>query len=109
MRNTIPVPDNIILTELLRKAQQNCFAVGLTGVSDAGLEFDQVQFIDSLQKTGILKMHVYGMLAPSEKNIENYVNKGKYITAGLTIRSVKLYSDGSLGSRTALLKKTLFR
>jgi predicted amidohydrolase YtcJ len=105
MRNTIPVPDNIILTELLRKAQQNCFAVGLTGVSDAGLEFDQVQFIDSLQKAGILKMHVYGMLAPSEKNIENFVNKGKYITAGLTIRSVKLYSDGSLGSRTALLKK----
>ena len=43
MRNAIPVPDKIILTELLRKAQQNCFAVGLTGVSDAGLEFDQVQ------------------------------------------------------------------
>ena len=50
-------------------------------------------------------MHVYGMLAPSEKNIENFVKKGKYITPGLTIRSVKLYSDGSLGSRTALLKQ----
>jgi predicted amidohydrolase YtcJ len=104
MRNAIPVPDHIILTELIRKAQQNCIAVGLTGVSDAGLEFDQVQFIDSLQKSGTLKMHVYGMLAPSEKNLENFVKKGKYITSGLTIRSVKLYSDGSLGSRTALLK-----
>jgi len=105
MRNSIPVPDKVILSELLRKAQENCFSVGLTGVSDAGLEFDQVQFIDSLQKTGTLKMHVYGMLAPSVKNIENFVYKGKYITPGLTIRSVKLYSDGSLGSRTALLKQ----
>jgi predicted amidohydrolase YtcJ len=105
MRNAIPVPDAVILSELLRKAQQNCFAVGLTGVSDAGLEFDQVQLIDSLQKSEILKIHVYGMLAPSERNIENFVNKGKYVTSGLTIRSVKLYSDGSLGSRTALLKQ----
>jgi len=105
MRNAIPVPDNIILAELIRKAQQNCIAVGLTGVSDAGLEFNQVQIIDSLQKNGTLKMHVYGMLAPSEKNLENFVKKGKYITNGLTIRSIKLYSDGSLGSRTALLKR----
>ena len=105
MRNTIPVPDNIILSELLGRAEQDCFTVGLTGVSDAGLEFEQVQVIDSLQKGGILKIHVYGMLAPSEKNIENFVKKRKYITNGLTIRSIKLYSDGSLGSRTALLKK----
>jgi predicted amidohydrolase YtcJ len=105
MRNEIPVPDKNILSELLQKAQENCFAVGLTGVSDAGLEYDQVQTIDSLQKTGVLKMHVYGMLAPSEKNIENFVNKGIYKTSDLTIRSVKIYSDGNLGSRTALLKR----
>jgi predicted amidohydrolase YtcJ len=105
IRSAIPVPDNTILSELLRKAQQNCFSAGLTGVSDAGLEFDQIQIIDSLQKCGVLKIHIYGMLAPTEKNIENFVNKGKYITPGLTIRSVKLYSDGSLGSRTALLKQ----
>lgn len=105
MRSTIPVPDKSILSELLRKAQQNCFAVGLTGVSDAGLEYGQVKFIDSLQKSGMLKMHVYGMLAPSKENIENFILKGKYKTPDLTIRSVKLYSDGSLGSRTALLKQ----
>jgi predicted amidohydrolase YtcJ len=105
MRSTIPAPDKAILTELLKKAQQNCFSVGLTGVSDAGLEFDQVQVIDSLQKNGTLNMHVYAMLSPSDQNINNYVRKGKYITPGLTVRSVKLYSDGSLGSRTALLKK----
>jgi predicted amidohydrolase YtcJ len=105
MRNSIPGPDKPVLSELLRKAQQNCFQVGLTGVSDAGLEYEQVQFIDSLQKSRILKIHVYGMLAPSEKNIEGFIEKGRYITPDLTVRSVKLYSDGSLGSRTALLKK----
>jgi predicted amidohydrolase YtcJ len=105
MRNAIPEPDHHILAELLAMAQRNCFAVGLTGVADAGLEYYQVKFIDSLQKSGKLKMYVYGMLSPTAENIDNFIVKGKYQTSDLNIRSVKLYADGSLGSRTALLTK----
>jgi hypothetical protein len=49
-------------------------------------------------------MRLYIMLAPSEENILNFINEGQIITPLLTIRSIKLYADGSLGSRTALLK-----
>jgi len=71
----VPEPDRIVLSELFRKASAELFAVGLTGVSDAGLEYRQVSLIDSLQKSGMLKMHLYVMLAPSKENIENFVVK----------------------------------
>jgi hypothetical protein len=105
MRSIIPEPDNTIIAELIGKAQRNCFAVGLTGVADAGLEYNQVKIIDSLQKNGKLKMYLYGMLSPTAENMDHFVIKGKYQTSDLNIRSVKLYADGSLGSRTALLTK----
>jgi predicted amidohydrolase YtcJ len=61
--------------------------------------------LDSLQKTGFLKMRIYAMLSPSAENIAMFVKKGTYKTERLDVRSIKLYADGSLGSRTALLKK----
>ncbi len=106
MRKTIPSPSPDIIQTLLRKAQDNCFAAGLTRVSDAGLEYDKVKLIDSLQKAGVLKIRIYAMLEPTVGNIRNFVVKGKYLTPELSVRSLKLYIDGSLGSRTALLKKS---
>jgi hypothetical protein len=84
-------------------AQQNCFAVGLTGVHDAGLDADEVELIDSLQKEGILKMRINAMLNPTHGNLEKYISKGVYQTDKLTVRSIKVYADGALGSRGALL------
>jgi predicted amidohydrolase YtcJ len=74
-------------------------------VSDAGLEYEQIRALDSLQKQGKIKMHVYVMLSPSDKNIKGFVKHGPYQTDKMDIRSIKIYADGSLGSRTAKLKK----
>ncbi|MEI6899495.1 MAG: amidohydrolase [Bacteroidota bacterium] len=104
MRNAIPAPLPATMTLLVKEAQANCFSVGLTTVADAGLEAGEVRLIDSLQKDNKLKMRIYGMLSPTEENIHSFVEKGIYRTDHLDIRSIKLYFDGSLGSRTALLK-----
>lgn len=90
-------------TKALLKAQENCFAVGLTTVADAGLSFSTVQLMDQLHKEGQLKMRVYAMLSPSEDNFEGYVKKGIYKSDRLNVRSVKLFADGALGSRGALM------
>jgi predicted amidohydrolase YtcJ len=103
VKNMIPLPTVSDQTMLLKQAQSNCFAEGLTGVADAGSDFPVVELLDSLQQHDILKMRLYVMLNPSEENIENFISKGQINTNRLTIRSVKLYADGSLGSRTALL------
>lgn len=105
VKNSIPLPSRRDQAALLKWAQSNCFAAGLTGVADAGLDFPLVNLLDSLQQEGILKMRLYVMLTPTDQNIRNFINEGQFITPLLTIRSIKLYADGSLGSRTALLKE----
>lgn len=99
----VPDEDNETAIKALKQGEQNCFAVGLTSVTDAGLYKKQVQLIDSLQKTSELKMRVYAMLEPSEENFEHFVRKGIYKTDYLNVRSIKLYADGALGSRGAAL------
>ena len=99
----IPKPNRETSIRALKHGEQNCFEVGLTTVCDAGLYKNQVLLIDSLQKTGDLKMKVYAMLEPNDENINYFVKKGIYKTDKLNIRSVKLYADGALGSRGACL------
>ena len=101
----VPEPDERIKQQALIKAQQNCFAVGLTSVSEAGADFTDVQRFDSMQKSGTLKMRIYAMLNPNESNFSNFLSKGVYVTDRLTVRSIKLFADGALGSRGALLIK----
>ncbi len=99
----IPDPGTEELTALLAKAEKNCFAVGLTSVSDAGLPNDIVHLIDSLQKNNQMKMRINAWLSPSQKNIEEFVEKGIIQNEHLTIGTIKLYADGALGSRGARL------
>ncbi|MEE4198363.1 MAG: amidohydrolase [Bacteroidales bacterium] len=87
----------------IAKGEQNCFAVGLTSVADAGLYKNQVLLIDSLQKAGKMKLRLYAMLEPTPENIDHFVKRGKYKTDHLNVQSIKLYADGALGSRGAAL------
>ena len=87
----------------LLHAQENCFAVGLTGIHDAGLGRESIKLIDSLQQSGMLNMRIYAMLSPGEKNFEAFMYKGIYKTDYLNVRSIKLFADGALGSRGALM------
>ncbi|MGE0078683.1 MAG: amidohydrolase [Bacteroidales bacterium] len=105
VRKYIPEPSAKEKTEALLNAQANCFAVGLTSIHDAGLNTDEVLLIDSLQKAGTLKMRVNAMLNPTESNYKQFISKGIYQTERLTVRSIKIYADGALGSRGALLLK----
>jgi predicted amidohydrolase YtcJ len=99
----IPAPSANQIKAALLTAQQNCFAAGLTTVDDCGLDYNEVAFIDSLQKTGELKMRVYAMLSDAKKNYDFAFAKGKIKTDYLNVRSFKVYADGALGSRGASL------
>jgi len=89
--------------EALMAAQDACFAVGLSGVIDAGLPVDKIQLIDSLQQAGTLKMKINAMLDPDETTLAHFLPNGPYFSERLSITAVKLYADGALGSRGALL------
>ncbi|MBZ5856714.1 amidohydrolase [Flavihumibacter profundi] len=99
----MPSPSQSQLKAALLDAQANCFSMGLTTVDDCGLDYPQVLFMDSLQKTGELKMRVYAMLADARINYEFLLPKGKIKTDRMNVRSFKVYADGALGSRGACL------
>ncbi len=78
--------------------------LGLTTVNDAGLDREIIELIDSLQQNGELSLRVYAMVSNSKENLDYYLAKGKIKTDRLNIRSIKIYADGALGSRGAVLK-----
>jgi len=84
-------------------AQKNCFAVGLTTITDCGLNYTDVEAIDSLQMQGKLNMRLYVMLSDSKENLDRYLAKGPYKTDKLFVKGFKFYADGALGSRGACL------
>ena len=84
-------------------AQKNCFAAGLTSVTDCGVSKSTVLMMDEMQKAGELKMRLNAMLNPSDENFEYFVKKGTYKTDRLVVNTIKVYADGALGSRGALM------
>jgi predicted amidohydrolase YtcJ len=105
MRALIPEMSRPQKIKALEEAQKNCFADGLTSVTDAGLPKDDILLIDSLQRAGKLKIRVYAMLSPDKKTLHYFFPKGPLHKGRLTVSAVKLYIDGALGSRGALLLK----
>lgn len=99
----IPSPSSVLKTKALLEAQKNCFAVGLTSVTDCGLPKSTILLVDSLQKKGDLLMRINAMMDPSEENMNYFLKNGPYQTDRLQVRSIKLYADGALGSRGAYL------
>ncbi|WP_245645666.1 amidohydrolase [Niabella ginsenosidivorans] len=99
----IPDPSAAAMKGLLLQAQQNCFEVGLTGIHDCGLNYDVVEKIEALQKSGELKMRLYIMLSDAKKNYDYLLKRGAIKTDHLNVRGFKLFADGALGSRGACL------
>ena len=88
----------------LKDAEKIAFENGLTTVSIAGIDKDEIYLIDSLQKTGALNIRVYAMISNNKNNMDYFLSNGPIRTDKLNVRSFKVYADGALGSRGAALK-----
>lgn len=103
IKSLIPEMQNAVLAKALLGAQKSCLSVGLTTVVDAGLAYQSIQFIDSLQSLGDLKIRMYAMLSSRKEDIRYAQENGIYKTDKMHVQSVKVYADGALGSRGACL------
>ncbi|WP_378183384.1 amidohydrolase [Aquimarina sp. SS2-1] len=90
----------------LKDAEKINFSYGLTTVDDAGLSPDVIAVIDSLQKADQLKIRMYAMVSNVPAYVDQYLKQGVHKTDKLNVSSFKVYADGALGSRGAVLKKT---
>lgn len=81
-------------------------SVGLTGVGDAGVSAKDIASYKSLADHGQLSVRVYAMIADTGEDFILLSKGGPLLGYGndrLTVRSVKLFADGALGSRGAAL------
>jgi len=101
VRSKAPEATREEVANALLQAQSNCFKVGLTSVMDAGLSRSAVLLIDSLNKAGSLQIRINAWLSPSRENFTHFVEKGVYQTDHLSVNTIKLFTDGALGSRGA--------
>lgn len=89
----------------LRTAMLRLASYGLTSVHDAGVGSSAVAAYKQLLRAGPLPIRVNVMLAATDSLYEQNLAAGPFRDAAdtLTINSVKIASDGALGSRGAAL------
>src|SRR5690554_5121086 len=105
VNKTFPKITREVSINALLEAEKISLQYGLTTVSDAGLDRNIIELIDSLQKEEKFKLRMYAMVSNSPENVAYYLQNGTYKTDRLNVRSFKVYSDGALGSRGAAMRE----
>lgn len=107
MKDIIPEDSDERKIQTLNMAIEECLKNGITSFHDAGTKQKTIDLYESFLNNGLLKIRLYVMLDGRDQELlKNWYASGPQIGAGdnfLTIRSIKLYADGALGSRGALL------
>ena len=104
VENAVPATSAEDQIAALMDAQKEVFQYGLTTINDAGLDRQVIELIDSLQQAGALDVRIYAMISNTPENLDYFLEKEPLKTDKLSVRSVKFYADGALGSRGAALK-----
>ncbi|WP_039052866.1 amidohydrolase [Sphingobacterium sp. T2] len=93
--------DNML--SILRQAQDSLFSVGLTSMVDAGLSEEELDLLKKYYQSDSLKIRNYAMIFAEPHNIQKYIRDDIYESDRLTIRAIKMMSDGALGSKGACM------
>jgi predicted amidohydrolase YtcJ len=102
----IPQTSTEELTEALRLAIQTCLSYGITTVHDMGVDLRTIDVYKNLIRNDEFPFRVYAAIDGPGSTLEYFLDKGPLINEGrrtLTVRAIKLYADGALGSRGAAL------
>ena len=91
--------------EILKLAIDKCLKNGLTEVHDSGINEDDFNTYMSLYKKGELKIRIYGMALYGTKLANRLIDSGEIKTKDnmFTVRAIKYFADGSLGSKSAYM------
>ena len=101
----LPAPADADLRRALKNASLHCAALGLTTVTDMGIGDADYRAYSALRKLGELPLRAAVFLTDDAALLDRWFQRGPEIDpdARLTVRGVKLYADGALGSRGAAL------
>jgi hypothetical protein len=103
VRAKIPPPTYAQIKRQLELAARHCARLGLTGVHDAGVSAEDLRAYRELVAADRLPLRVWAMIGGPGPLWREYLSRGPEIGDKLTVRAIKLYADGALGSRGAAL------
>jgi predicted amidohydrolase YtcJ len=107
LASVLPPPSDADRVEAVRRSLAALAAKGITEAQDMGVDLKGVGIYRDLASEGRLPIRVYVALDGQDRHtIERYLSSGPEIGlfgGMLTVRGIKLYADGALGSRGAAL------
>lgn len=104
----IPPRTSLQIEQAIKAGLTEMAMAGVTSIHEAGMTAQDVDGFLSLAEKGELPIRVFGLLEGNDNALmQSWFARGIYDDPNdwLDIRSIKVYYDGSLGSRTALLKE----
>ncbi len=102
----VPPPTDAQLNTALTSALETMASVGLTGVGDAGIDLATFKRYQRFADEGKLSARINAMIGGTGKDFDAISKGGPLVGYGhdfLSVRSVKLFADGALGSRGAAM------
>ncbi|CAM3908836.1 amidohydrolase [Pseudoalteromonas mariniglutinosa] len=101
----IPAPSDQDVSNALTQAGQHLVSLGITSTHDAGIDKQTWQIYKQRAEQGTLPLRIVAMLSATDPALESMLRAGRYkdLNDFMSIRSVKIYADGALGSRGAAL------
>jgi predicted amidohydrolase YtcJ len=107
VRAHVPALSDEAIEHALLAALGQLVALGITSVHDAGVDARTIAVYRRLAERGALPIHVYAMLDGGQPLPDLRAQMATWharpAVGRLTVGAVKLYADGALGSRGALL------
>ncbi len=104
--SVVPEPNESEQRLALQKALEKMGEMGITSVHDAGTSVTDWKHYTDFADNGNLTTRIYSMISGAGETFDELSKDGpvnSYADDMLSMRSVKLYSDGALGSRGAAM------
>jgi len=109
IQTKIPAPSKEFRKRRISRALDYIASLGLTGVHEAASGYANPQQLIEIYQELIdehaMPIRIYHMIPDDEAVIQEWLERGPLVDYGdrLTVRTIKLYADGALGSRGAAL------
>jgi predicted amidohydrolase YtcJ len=101
----LPKPTPASIRASIERAQSHCLERGITLVGDAGIDEPARAVYRDMLAEGVLRLRIHAMVDAPGDAFEAALKRGPEVDPRgfFTLRAIKLYADGALGSRGAAM------
>ncbi|MGB2315078.1 MAG: amidohydrolase, partial [Porticoccaceae bacterium] len=103
--SAIPDPSDSEIRAALDTVSRHLLSLGITSTHDAGTTGAEHRLYKALADSGEMPLRIYSMISSTDPDLEQILAAGHSADANdlYSARSIKIYTDGALGSRGAAM------